>query len=241
MAQEIVFFPQGAIMLFKSQVFTQASGSIGGMTFSHNSSGMYTRGRTIPTNPNSQAQAEVRSTLALVSQRWGLISQANRDSWSNYAAVTPVTNVLGDSILLSGQQMFVRCNTLRVRGGGIIVDDGPNGGGHAELTLPNVENPGGFLAVTTDPGDTWANEDTGGLVIQTSRGMKPTINFFKSPFRFATVIPGSSTTAPVGDSVSPDAFGQSIEDTKAYFLRFTAFDSQGRISPSAIVRVANIA
>ncbi|KKM06452.1 hypothetical protein LCGC14_1743870, partial [marine sediment metagenome] len=48
-------------MLFKSGLITQGSGSIGGLTASHNRGGMYFRARTIPTNPATSFQTVVRN------------------------------------------------------------------------------------------------------------------------------------------------------------------------------------
>jgi len=43
-------------MKFKSPILSQASGSIAGITFSHNRGGMYVRARAVPTNPGSPQQ-----------------------------------------------------------------------------------------------------------------------------------------------------------------------------------------
>ena len=51
-------------MKFTSQVYTQASGSVGGLTYSHNRSGMYTRARSTPTDPASTLQLERRSNFS---------------------------------------------------------------------------------------------------------------------------------------------------------------------------------
>lgn len=112
-------------MKFKSQVFTQASGSIGGQTFSHNRGGMYTRARAIPTNPNSPRQALARAALTASVMQWNSLTDAQRAGWDNYAQNTPVTNVLGDQIILSGQQQFVRSNSYRIRAGLAVVSAAP--------------------------------------------------------------------------------------------------------------------
>lgn len=101
-------------MKFKSQVFTQASGSIGGQTFSHNKGGMYTRARRTPTNPNTLRQQIVRSAVGGMANLWNSLTDAQRAAWKLYGENVPVLNRLGDPIILSGQQQFIRTNSLIV-------------------------------------------------------------------------------------------------------------------------------
>lgn len=96
-------------MLFKSPIFSQASGSIGGTTFSRNRGGMYTRNRAIPTNPNTANQAAVRGYLGSAVSAWSnLLSAGQREAWRTYGNETPVINRLGDETRLTGQQQFIR-------------------------------------------------------------------------------------------------------------------------------------
>lgn len=113
-------------MKFKSQVFTQASGSVGGLTYSRNRGGMYTRSRTIPVNPNTERQGEARANMAQAVNAWSnILSDANRQAWVTYANGTPVVDRLGDQLILSGQQMFVKCMLPRLIAGLPIVEQGP--------------------------------------------------------------------------------------------------------------------
>lgn len=226
-------------MLFKSQVFTQASGSIGGQTFSHNRGGMYTRARAIPVNPNTTQQQTVRAVFGSLSQRWSQsLSDTQRDGWDSYAALTPVTNRLGDELILSGQQMYVRCNTLILQGSDTVVDDGPTIPGNAALqTVVGSDNAGDF-DVAFDVGDLWANQDDGALVIQTSRNLSPAINYFKGPFRFHSITTGITS----GGAVSPttltvNAFGVAFEAGLRTYVRVRCYQEDGRISAEQIVNV----
>jgi hypothetical protein len=199
-------------MLFKSQVYTQASGSVGGLTYSHNRGGMYTRGRSIPVNPNSSEQQTVRAVFGSLAQRWtNILTQQQRDGWENYAALTPVTNRLGDELLLSGQQMYIRCNTVRVQASVAEVDDGPTTPGNASLTTITLSSSGLTVSVNYDNTDPWAILDGGGLNVQSGRGQSATINYFKGPFRFAAVVLGNTATPPThsettGSKINVDTF-----------------------------------
>lgn len=231
-------------MKFKSEVLTQASGSIGGVTYSHNSGGLYRRARSIPTNPNSSAQLSVRTFFSNASIRWReVLSEAQRAAWSAYANVSPVTNVFGDSLTLSGQQMYIRCNTVRLRGGASFVDDGPVLTGLIDLAEVTMITDVGTPAIVPnfDTNDSWVDEDGGGLVIQTSRVLSPAVNFFRSPFRFLATVDGDSTTPPTGGTsiASLNAFGQNMGDFNAgrvMYYRVCAYGEDGRISDAQIIR-----
>ncbi len=86
------------------------SGSIGGTVFSRNRGGTYVRNRSIPVDPNTIAQQEVRAILATQSSAWADQTDAVRAAFQNWAVQNPVVNALGHSILLSGQQAFVQIN-----------------------------------------------------------------------------------------------------------------------------------
>ena len=69
-------------MKFKSALVTQASGSVGGMTFSRNRYGMYTRAKGLPVNPNSEFQQAVRQIFSGLSSAWnGVLTSGQRSGW----------------------------------------------------------------------------------------------------------------------------------------------------------------
>ncbi len=220
-------------MKFKSEVITQASGSIGGVTYARNRGGLYRRSRTIPVNPNSSAQQIVRGILGALSTAWREdLTITQRTDWSNYAANTPVKNVFGDSFLLSGQQMYIRNNSIRLRAEFPRVDDGPGLPGGIDLSPITIDAVDGtdIISITFDDTDSWANEDGGGLSIQLSRQVAASINFFRSPFRWASTIPGATASPPSSPEASNNPFGTSYVAGNKVFGRITAFGADGRIS-----------
>jgi len=101
---------------------TDISGSIGGTTFSHNRGGMYVRNRSIPTNPKTDYQTNIREILAELSAQWrGL---ANKNAWTSWAQQNPVTNAIGAQITLTGHQAYVQLNS-RIRQAGDSVITSP--------------------------------------------------------------------------------------------------------------------
>ena len=224
-------------MLIKSGLVTQMSGSLGGMTGSHNSAGMYLRGRGLVTNPNTTYQQAVRNALSTLVTAWSaILSVAQRDDWATYAANTPCTGKLGDPLLLSGQQMYVKCNVPRIVAGLARVDDGPMTFGMANLTTPSITASESTsitdLAYTNT--DTWATAVGGGLIMQMSRQVSPVINFFKGPFRFADVVLGAATP-PTSPATVGSPFGGSLQLGNKLFARVVATNADGRLSPAAII------
>ena len=101
------------------------SGSIGGVVFSRNRGGAYVRNRSIPVDPNTQSQQNVRSILATQSASWADQTDAVRAAFANWAVQNPVINALGNSILLSGQQAFVQLNARLALNGDTLLTEPP--------------------------------------------------------------------------------------------------------------------
>jgi hypothetical protein len=93
----------------QSQILSQASGSMGGMTFIRSKSGMGMRRRSKPTTSRSPAQLLARNAFKAASSVWSQgLTDAQRASWTAFAKANPVQNALGATTTLTGQQMFVR-------------------------------------------------------------------------------------------------------------------------------------
>ena len=223
-------------MLFKSEIVTQVSGSIGGTTYSHNSAGMYRRARTIPVNPNSTDQQAVRNILTDLAQNWNnVLNSGQRGSWDNYAANSPVTGKFGDDLLLSGQQMYIRCNSVRMRSGIAVQNTAPITAGLTTLTMPvaTVSVAAADISIAYTAADAWANEVGGGLNIQTSRVLSGGINFWRGPNRQLITVPGAAAPPTSPESQSNNAFGQSVTAYNVgqkIYLRYVAFLADGRLS-----------
>ena len=189
-------------MLFKSQLLTQASGSVGGLVFSHNAGGMYIRARVTPTNPNSPQQIVVRNAVSFLANFWNNgLTQLQRRIWDTYAENTKVTNRIGDQVFISGMAQYVRSNTGRIQANLARADDGPGVFNIGQNTRPSIDS---FSEATQlgslnfDNGaltDEWANEVGGFLFVFISRPQNTSINYFRGPYRLVAVV--------VGDPVPP--------------------------------------
>ncbi len=223
-------------MLFKSQVFTQVSGSVGGLTFARNRGGLYTRARAIPTNPNTASQVAARTALSTLVDAWTtILTLAQRDAWETYAKNTPVVNVFGDPKLLTGQQMYIRSNQPRVRNGEARVDDGPTTFDLGTFTTHSIAisaaSPSDIDVGFTNT-DSWAVAVGGFLFVGISRQQNPSINFFNSPFRALGSVDGA-VIAPTSPETLISDFTYA-EGNKA-FATARASQPDGRLSNDQIV------
>lgn len=204
-------------MKYKGILAAAASGSIRGVVASHNRGGQYFRGRTIPVNPNTAQQQAVRSAMSILSPYWGsTLSEAQREAWDNYALQTPISNSLGDPINAGGLGMFIRGNVPRINAGMSIVADAPTVFNVGEFTPPVFAAPDaslGSVSVAFTNTDEWASEIGSAMMIYASRGLSPSINYFKGPYQYAGRINGASSppSSPVVITLPfPVAAGQKV-------------------------------
>lgn len=190
-------------MKFTSPVYSAASGSIAGLTYSRNRFGMYTRARAVPVNPNSGNQQAVRNAFSELSTAWNeTLTAAQRAAWDVYAANVPVINSLGATVYLTGQQRYVGANTVRRQAALPDVDDGPiifnDGGSQFWDSLAANEATQAIVIATganVDIGP-WADEDDAAMLIFTGLPQPRSVNFYGGPYRFAGAILGDSSTPP---------------------------------------------
>lgn len=218
-------------MLFKSQLITSASGSVGGLTASRNKGGMYFRARAVPTNPNSPQQALVRSILNFLSNRWSdVLTPTQRTSWETYAENVPVLNPLGDPIQITGLNHYIRSQVPALQAGATIVDTAPEEFNLGLFTAPtfSFDSPAQEMDVTFTITDDWVNEDNARMIVSLSRQQQPSINFFKGPYRIAGSIIGDSATPPTSPAVINAPFTAAVGNRVFAFVR--VLRSDGRLS-----------
>lgn len=219
-------------MKIKSALITSASGSIGGLTASHNRGGLYLRARTIPTNPNSVQQQAVRGFVAALTARWlNVLTDQQRTRWMAYAYAVPIPDTLGEPRNCGGIAMYCRSNVPRLQAGLDVVDDGPT-----VQTLPWTVgiSTGTYaaatndFAVTFDNTDPWANEDGGAILVLASTPQNETINYYKGPYRFAGLIAGDAVTPPTSPATIVNTF--SFEVGQKVFTQLRVCRADGRLS-----------
>jgi hypothetical protein len=97
------------------------SGSMAGTTASHNRAGQYYRNRRTPVNPvGTGRRAFIRAAFGAAAKAYAALTASQQAAWSAYAASYPVTDALGQSITLTGQQMFVAIGTQLLNVGAVL-------------------------------------------------------------------------------------------------------------------------
>jgi len=99
----------------------QISGRVGGNIFSHNKGGPYIRSGSIPTNPSTSYQQNIRANLANRSQEWAGLTSGQQLAWTLWAAENPVRNRLGSAVQLSGQQAYIQINHRLSQAGDTLI------------------------------------------------------------------------------------------------------------------------
>lgn len=220
-------------MKFKGTIGDQFSGSIGGLTASHNRGGYYFRQRVIPVNPSSSFQQAVRALVAELTSRWGTtLTASQREGWTTYSDNVPISDTLGDPRKIGGLPQYIRSNVPRLQAGLSRVDDAPSIFDQGILTPPGITSITGstdIAIVTFTNTDTWAVTTGGALLVYASRGVNPSINYFKGPFRFAGSVLGNTTTPPTSPQNITMPFN--VVAGQRVFLQFRGTASDGRLTP----------
>lgn len=218
-------------MKFKSLTYAEASGSVGGLTYSHNRGGMYVRARAIPTNPGSPEQELIRGFVAFLTGQWvEHLTDDQRDLWNAYAAEVWLPDRLGEPRNIGGLAHFVRSNVPRMQSPLPIVYDAPTKFNVGSYTPPSMVAPSeatqDFL-LAFDDSDKWADQTQSAMIVYTSRPQNPSINYFKGPYRLAGRILGQQGNPPASpatiDSAFPFVIGQKL------FIRFNVTRADGRL------------
>lgn len=222
-------------MLVKSALISEGSGALAGMVWSHNAGGQYLRARVVPTNPQTTRQNGVRTNLAELAAYWNSgMSQANRDLWIAYADAVELPGRLGDFRTVSGFNWYIAANSVRMNAGLAKVDAGPSTLSLAmfEPMSLAVDNANVKTVTFVDSAD-WAFLDGGALILQTSFGTAPTVNFFKGPYAFTSVILGNTSsppTSPLAATLLSGPGGYAPTNGQRVYWRARIVEVDGRIS-----------
>lgn len=232
--------------LFKSQVLTQASGSVGGLTYSHNAGGLYMRARAIPVQPNTAYQTQVKNALTQLVTAWTeTLTAVQRNAWNLYASNVPVVNPLGDPRANSGQNWYIGANSPRLQAIAKLasaltrVDAAPVIFDRSLLTTPTavvLDVSSNNLTAAYTNTNTWATAVGGALLIYQGRPVNGSRTFFKGPWRLIGQVLGAvapPTSPAVIATVSTQGYAFAVGQT--CYIAFAATTADGRLTSRQIV------
>lgn len=190
------------------------SGSVGSTTHSHNRAGQYVRNRTMPTQPvGTGRRGVIKAAFAASSSAWSSLSGTVQAAWNSYANMHPYTDSLGQSIKLTGHQMYVAINTQLINCGlvqsaAIPVSDSVFA---AVLTSFTAVHAG---AITLTPGGGGAATDF--LLVAFSKPQSGGVTFNKTFWQYSHVA-GNSVTAIVATTGYNAQFGSPSVNQRIFY------------------------
>lgn len=169
-------------------------GSIAGQVHSRNTFGNYIRQKVSPVQPRTDRQLYVRNLFTSLSRRFStILTDAQQEAWRQTAASNPVRDVFGDSIALTGINLYAQLNSLRLLQGLTPLDDPPpveEVEGLTDLTL-NWDPATSTLTVgfAPDPVPTGRS-----LFVWATEPLSPGVAFVAHKLRLIAVFPAGSAS-----------------------------------------------
>jgi len=139
-------------------------------------------------------------------------------------------NALGDSVHVTGLNMYVRTNAAYLQAGFTRIDDAPTIFDKGSFTQPTfaIDTVSDEVDVSFDNTDDWANEDDATLLVYASIPKAPTVNFFKGPYNLIGSVDGDSVTPPT--SPAAIALTQAVTAGQRLFFKVVVIRADGRRS-----------
>lgn len=216
-----------------------SSGSIADRTHSHNRGGQYTRNRRAPVQPvGTGRRAIVRANFGAASTNWAALSDANRAAWDGFAADHPYVDSLGQSVILTGHQMYVALGANLLNVGESLPATPP-----ASTALPDIS----ATTVTPDisTGITIAGFSGAGtdfVVVSFSKQISPGRSYNKTFWQpgAAAVSGADGTPLVVATATYASEFGTPVAGKKL-FTRVIGVNQYGFASAPQIIQAVWVA
>jgi len=214
----------------------QMSGSMSGNTFARMRFGNYVRARTKPVNPRSSRQMGARVAVMMLAEQWreSPMDDTIRAAWETYAQSVSWLNKLGESVKLTGFNMFIRANAAILRVGGTLVTAGPTDlglpAGDPAFAASAASAATQDMTITFDDTLVWCDEDGGYLSIDMGEPQNPTRNFFGGPWRHWNSIDGDSVTPPTTPEAAFGSPPYTLVEGQKVWVRAKIIREDGRVS-----------
>ncbi len=174
-------------------IVVDGRGKAGGHVFSKNRGGSYMRTKVTPSNPQSSAQASVRSRLTEFAQKFRSLTALQIAGWNAAVDSFKSTDIFGDIKNPSGINLYVRLNTNLGLVAASSIDDAPLPSEVPALTTLTATATAGTptLSVVFAPSPVPADTS---LVIKASKQLSPGVSNVKGKTTVVAVKAAASTT-----------------------------------------------
>lgn len=198
-----------------------ARGSAGAIVYSKNRSGAYIRQKVSPVQPRTARQTLVRQLFSALAIYWGQsLDVAERAAWTALAATNPVTDVFGNSQILTGLQLFMRVNRNRQQLALAVLDAAPANQDVTPLSALSMTAVSAtqVISVTHAPSPIPA---THYLLVFGSPPLSPGVSFFKPLLKALSAV-GPGVASP-------------FDVSSAWIALYGAFSAGQRIGIKAVM------
>jgi len=193
-------------------IISEIRGKIAATVFTKNKAGASIRNRVTPINRRSVGQTEQRQSLASLSAQWRGLTEAQRLSWNNSGASFPQTDNLGQTIFLTGAQLFIRCNANLILTGNVQITSAPTPTSFDVLSFTAIaaDASSGVVSLTFTPTVPAGFE----MVVRATAPVSPGKSFIPgSAFRFIKAIAPAATSPQVLTAEYEAVFGSLTNST----------------------------
>jgi len=204
----------------------QLSRSLGSTVASHNRFGSYFRGRTVPVNPSTPAQAQVRADIQDLSQAWKNLTALQRAGWADLGLQMIRLDSQGQTYTLTGLQAFTSLNMINRVVGAADVTSAPAAPGiPVELTAYTaIYDAITGLDVTFAPTPIGA---TSRVLVEATRWVSQGVNFMpRSAYKIIFIGAVNGVSPQDLTSSYQSLYGVAPAGTKVFF-RFYVVDTSG--------------
>jgi hypothetical protein len=213
-------------------MMTDARGKLGGQVFSKNRAGAYIRTKVTPTNPQTSAQAQVRSNLATLSTGWNSLTAPQIAQWNGSVEDWASTDVFGDIKKPTGKNLYVKLNVNLLNSGQSAIVTPP-----AKIELPALVDIAVDVTIATgtleiDGLPVFAD---GVYQVEACAPVPRGVNFVKNKFRVISY--ETQATAGVVDVSTAyiNRFG-SVANAENIFFRIRAIGENGQAGVPLVVK-----
>lgn len=216
--------------LYKSQLVTAVSGSVGGLNFAHCRAGSYFRAKPNQRCRSTERQAFVRAITRDVLHRWSsVLTDGQRHAWTLYARNVPLPGPLGDLRHVDGRNMFLRANVGRALADLKRATEAP-----AIFTVASL-GPARHISAKAvsdgvrfdfDDSGPWTSDLNSAILVYVAPPQNPTVNFYARTFRYQTKVQGHPLLPPNSPKSFVYSYPLSLGQRIFYRLVFTGGDSR---------------
>jgi len=212
-------------------IVTDGSGKLGGHVVAKNRGGSYARTKVTPSNPQTVAQAGVRSSFGGFSQSWAGLTEDQRAAWNGAVNDWGTTDIFGDLRNPSGINLYVKLNQNLANIGQASIDSPPLKSGLVSPVLGTLTAGEAGNVLTLAYTGTDADQR---LLIEATAPMSPGISNAKNRFRVITDVAGNAASPLNLSAAYVTKFGSLVEDQKLFIRVRPVKTATGQAGPAVV-------